>query len=378
MSEFKISRKVLHKESRETIDELHDKTMNDFTKYYDTLPEKEKKLDKLIKDRAKLKNKNNYVKLQELNTKIDKLDTEISNIKSKDDMVDYLFKVYDFLKNNENEDEDEDEEDKPPNLSELERNKGINKFVKKRSHRSNGTKYNEFLKVCYNKHDSSTQLSQQNTLLCKECNNIQVVDLRNNFLVCENCGLTETNYYYNQIEWSIYENHEPSQMFKYKRKNHFKELITQLRANEYTTIPEDLLDKIRVELKKERITDPEKITYNKIREYIRKLNYNKYYEHIPYIIKIITNSNDFNIDKTLENKLYDMFDQVQEPFEKYKPKDRTNFLSYSFTLYKFCQLLGRYDLLKFFPLLKDRQLLFEQEHIWSNICKELNWEYIKN
>ena len=29
----------------------------------------------------------------------------------------------------------------------------------------------------------------------------------------------------------------------------------------------------------------------------------------------------------------------------------------------------------YFPLLKSREKLFEQEKIWKNICKELNWEF---
>ena len=42
----------------------------------------------------------------------------------------------------------------------------------------------------------------------------------------------------------------------------------------------------------------------------------------------------------LEDKLKLMFSEIQEPFEKHCPPTRKNFLSYSYVLYKFCELLG--------------------------------------
>lgn len=35
-----------------------------------------------------------------------------------------------------------------------------------------------------------------------------------------------------------------------------------------------------------------------------------------------------------------MFAEIQEPFERNCPPNRKNFLSYGYTLYKFCELLG--------------------------------------
>ena len=51
-----------------------------------------------------------------------------------------------------------------------------------------------------------------------------------------------------------------------------------------------MYDKILLELKKERITNMVDITKNKIKEILKKLKFNKYYEHIPHII------NKLNID----------------------------------------------------------------------------------
>ena len=132
-----------------------------------------------------------------------------------------------------------------------------------------------------------------------------------------------------------------------------------------------------MEIKKERLTDKTLITYHKIKEFLKKLKLNKYYEHIPNIIHKITYNKQLVISQELEGKLTEMFNEIQEPFEKHCPKNRKNFLSYSYTLYKFFQLLNKNEYLIYFPLLKSREKLFEQENIWRGICKELNWKFIK-
>jgi hypothetical protein len=71
-----------------------------------------------------------------------------------------------------------------------------------------------------------------------------------------------------------------------------------------------------------------------------------------------------------------MFAEIQEPFQRNKPPERKNFLSYSFTLYKFCELLGEDSMLVYFPLLKSNEKLYKQDQIWKKICKDLRWEFI--
>ena len=78
----------------------------------------------------------------------------------------------------------------------------------------------------------------------------------------------------------------------------------------------------------------------------------------------------------LEAKLRLMFSEIQQPFEKHCPTERKNFLSYSYVLYKFCELLGEDDFLPCFPLLKSKEKLKQQDKIWKNITIELKWEYI--
>lgn len=83
-----------------------------------------------------------------------------------------------------------------------------------------------------------------------------------------------------------------------------------------------------------------------------------------------------HLSPELEEKLKNMFKEIQVPFLKYSPLNRKNFLSYSYVLHKFIQLLGKDEYLKYFPLLKSRDKLHQQEQIWKNICKDLGWTFI--
>ena len=51
----------------------------------------------------------------------------------------------------------------------------------------------------------------------------------------------------------------------------------------------------------------------------------------------------------LEERLRIMFKDIQRPFDNNCPKERKNFLSYSYVLYKFCELLSEDSYLQYFP-----------------------------
>jgi hypothetical protein len=73
-----------------------------------------------------------------------------------------------------------------------------------------------------------------------------------------------------------------------------------------------------------------------------------------------------------------MFKQIQNPFRVVCPKARKNFISYSYVLHKFVQLLGFDEFKSCFPLLKDRNKLHQTDLIWKGICKILGWKFIKS
>lgn len=171
---------------------------------------------------------------------------------------------------------------------------------------------------------------------------------------------------------------ETTSYYSYKRINHFNEWLAQFQAKETTDIPDDVYNQIYMELKKERISNMATITPVKMKEILKRLKLNKYYEHIPHITNRINGQPAPVITRATEEKLRSMFKEIQGPFMKHCPVERKNFLSYSYVLHKFCQLLELDDFLQCFQLLKSREKLHVQDTIWEKICKELRWEFIKS
>lgn len=210
--------------------------------------------------------------------------------------------------------------------------------------------------------------------ICDSCNKGELIPLEEEgILVCNNCSKNKK---------FLIENEKPSYkeppkevcFYAYKRINHFREILAQFQAKETTQIPESVIEDIKNQIKKERI-EINQITNTKAKEILKKLGYNKYYEHIPFIKDIIGIKPPI-MTPELEDTLCNLFMDIQAPYAKFCPEDRVNFLNYYYTVYKLCELLDQKQFLPFFPMLKDREKRIEQDEIWKKICNELNWEFI--
>ena len=158
-----------------------------------------------------------------------------------------------------------------------------------------------------------------------------------------------------------------------------REWLYQFQAKESTEIPQHVYDILWSEVKKNRITDMSKLDNKKMREFLKKHKLNKYYEHISYLLyKMCSNAAPMTISKEDEDRLCDAFKQIQGPFaESPHAKSRRNFLSYSFVLYKLCQLFELDHLTPYFSLLKSKDKMMNQDLIWQDIVKSLKWERIQ-
>ena len=214
--------------------------------------------------------------------------------------------------------------------------------------------------------------------MCQKCRSEQNIILhKEGITVCKECGETQDVIIHSDKP-SYKDPPREISYFAYKRINHFNEWLAQFQAKESTDIPEEVYNKILLEIKKERIVNMANLTPSKLREILKKLKLNKYYEHVPHIISRLNGVPAPVMPHETEEKLRIMFKEIQNPFIKHCPKDRKNFLSYSYVLHKFVQLLGMDVFLPCFPLLKSREKLHQQDRIWKKICKDLRWQFIKS
>ena len=211
--------------------------------------------------------------------------------------------------------------------------------------------------------------------LCKTCNERRIVKSKKGVLICPKCGCTETILLDTNTPSYKEPPHEVT-YFAYKKINHANEFLSQFQAKESTDIHNEIYNKILNELKKERYINIKNITANKVREILKKLELTKYYEHCHYITNRLSGKPAPILNNALEDKLRNMFKQVQGPWLKYCPNKRANFFSYPYIFFKFFQLLEEDEYLPYCRLLKSREKLHEHDEVWKKICVDLNWEYI--
>ena len=248
-------------------------------------------------------------------------------------------------------------------------NKNVKKVKKKKEESNNINKY------LINLDDSFLNINNYiyNYELCEKCGGEYVPVEHEGLIICNKCGV--------QKQYLI-ENEKPSYkeppkevcFYAYKRINHFREILAQFQAKETTQIPPEVLENIKNQIKKERIS-LKHITNKKAKDILKKLGYNKYYEHIPFI-KDKLGIKPPVMNPELEETLCNLFMEIQKPYSSHCPDDRVNFLNYYYVLYKMCELLDEREFLPYFPMLKDPVKRIEQDEIWKKICGDLQWEFI--
>jgi hypothetical protein len=216
-----------------------------------------------------------------------------------------------------------------------------------------------------NKDDGSNRIKY-----CKECNIEKILCITESAYICTCCGDSETII--------LDEDRQIKDYSPYRRLNHFREWLNQFQAKQTPEIDEQIFIDIVRELNKNRITDLSKLNKKNMKAILKKLEYNSYYEHVAYIINKLNNLPPPKITRDMEKLFISMFYKIQDPWEMYKQPNRKNFLSYSYVLHKFCELLELDHLLDCFPLHKDPDKIMENDQIWEKICKYLKWEYISS
>ena len=345
-------------DTRVTIDALHTNKVIEFKENKDKHKEMEEEIQKLKEEYKEKKDETILQKIRDL---------ELENIKcDPKNEIDYYLDTSLLLNeyyNNKN--------------SEVKVNKEITVLdfmnIKKEEPEKSNDIINEYMSII----DDTILINSSNKNIekCPQCSNVLILKNVDSKLLCEECGFTQT-IIINSEKVSYKDPPRESSYFAYKRINHFNEWLAQFQAKETTDIPEEVYKGILDELKKNKFINIKELSYKNVREILKKLKFNKYYEHIPHIINIINGQKAPILTRQYEEQLRMMFKEIQTPFMTHCPADRKNFLSYSYVLHKFCELLELDDLLVYFPLLKSREKLQQQDQIWEKICGTLQWEYI--
>jgi hypothetical protein len=260
----------------------------------------------------------------------------------------------------------------------------VNTFFKikstKEDDNTGNAKYNQ-AKIYYQKYwknvgEDNTKMTIQKIDKCAICQKGELIPQEEDgILICNNykCG----NFVVYMVDNSNPSNKEPPNEVTYTayvKLNHFKEILSQFQAKETTQIPDEVVEKIKSRIKKERITDIKKVTYEKMREILKTIGLNRFFEHIQYINSILGIKPPLMSEELYET-LCILFIEIQRPWAIHCPPDRNNFFNYTYTLYQLCVLLDQTQYLPYIPMMKDRDKQYEQDMIWKNVCDDLDWVF---
>jgi hypothetical protein len=219
----------------------------------------------------------------------------------------------------------------------------------------------------------------QNSTRCSDCNRDLVLLTTKALLVCPVCGVAQSHLdatpscvaYDEGGRREMYSNFT----YTYKRANHLFERIAQMQAVSASVITPELMATICIDLHQRRVRH-ENVTAQIVKDILKKRKLRKTYEFVVPITRRLQGKPPIAFTRETLEKLKRMFEAVQRPFERHCPRERANFLSYWYVLYKFLELLGAYDVLPYLTLLKGKMKLLKMDAIWRKICSDLGWEYI--
>lgn len=212
--------------------------------------------------------------------------------------------------------------------------------------------------------------------MCGTCNVAMVIMASEALLGCPQCSRTRP---YIQATSSRIPYGEEVEFasFSYKRQNHFQEWLNAIQAKENTEVSPAIIQDVMTHMyERLDIRAVSQITQKSLRAALKQLGMRKQYDHTMQIYVSITGKRPPRFSMFQEEQLRIMFEAIQGPFQKHRPPDRKNFLSYSYCLYKFCELLGYDHFLQYFMLLKGVEKLRKQDIIFKKICGEMDWQFI--
>jgi hypothetical protein len=347
--------------SKLTLTAIHEKRIKEIKDHYKTRPQKEALLNEC--QRKFRASRGLYTAdVYELSKQIENLKREIEDIDSQRELTEYYINSDRHVQEYKNagvelDDDafggDEDAADKKPTAGK-------------------GSIFTHYVEECLG---GIYRKDPEFHLMCDDCDIPRIINHKEAQAICTECGSIipyQDSDNFNEFSEEI----EVLTTFAYKPINHFREWISKLLARDSANISDEMMEKIWLELKKDRITKIEDIDDVLIRSYLKKLGLNKFYEDIPAILFKICGKKPKNISKELELKMISMFEQILEPYKRHKPPNRINFLSYSYVISKFLQILGEHELAANLTRLKSREKLLVQDSIFRAITLEVSWPFI--
>lgn len=209
---------------------------------------------------------------------------------------------------------------------------------------------------------------------CEQClEENMIYDSRLDLLVCSYCGIQSI---FEPVYAFKYNNRRQNVSRKFssdfhKRVIHFRSWLRRLQGKERNRVTKDIINAVKHRIQSQNNTG---IYYWNVRNSLKALGMQKYYPHCVFIMSEIRGKPLFNLSRDQENRLVEMFLQLQNVFSALQQK-RVNMLSYPFVIKKLCELKGWHKLSKVIPTLKSHTRIMLQDNMWRIVCQQKGWKF---
>lgn len=212
--------------------------------------------------------------------------------------------------------------------------------------------------------------------ICQNCLSNDYNYLKEDVYICNNCSCILNYIDNNTLEVNI--KHQKKQ-YNYNKKIHFIECMNQFQAKQKKNIPDELIEKIKKNLKKDGYytndSDIKNIKKNHILKILNNLKEKNYYNDVALIHYKITNIPPYNIE-FLENKLLSEFEIILKKYKEIiKKNSMKNFINIQFILFQLLNKNGFKISIDNFCVLKTKEKKEKHEYICKQMFAELNWQY---
>ena len=256
----------------------------------------------------------------------------------------------------------------------------LSAFVRKTTTVDKTHLFNEYMYRLNNetKYKSLCYLEPDMEKFCKHCGGKRIVDTLKSSYICQECG--HCSFVLLEPEKSTYIKHPviETQTFSYRRYDHFVEWLNKFHNVEKSKVPKKVYTQIHKELNKlyhNHHNTNQYITKETITEILKKTGNSKYNCQVMQIMNVLNKKKLPTLPAKVQQTMKRMFKETLQLFSEICPNNRTNFLSYSYVIRKFLEILNEQEYIEYFPLLKSKEKLYQQDQIWKTICDKLKWKY---
>jgi len=205
---------------------------------------------------------------------------------------------------------------------------------------------------------------------CPRCKTSLLLLAAKSIMTCSQCGYAIT-YLDATSSCTSFDEVIDFSSYSYKRINHYTMHLSLVQGKEAHRVPDEIMRSVVAELHPN--YSVEQVTLPIVRKTLRKLRLRKAYDHAVQIHARLTGVCPPRITPEDEERMKTMFLQMQPAFQKCAPGNRTNFLSYSYVMYRCFQILGLNHMLPSVVLLRGRDKLEANDAIFRLMSKELGW-----